>query len=235
MGFYDNTVPGIDKLWSWAQHTPWLTIFCFRDGRCATNQIYMVAASNNNFPLGPAGVSSVQHAELVSSRYLPNVGDHSAEERQLAWFAEQYGICAIHRLQNPFIFHLNPEYGSHTDLSSFDAQLQSGNVAAVSFIQPASITHAPGIRQREPGALWLDGFIQSIQNSSIGRIRDCGPVGFERGWYDHVPPPTVDSQALDSRPHDGYLAVGQARLHSKVQHGRHLDSEVHPWNWQLRA
>ena len=242
MGFYDNTVPGIDKLWNWAQQYALAdNFFASAMGDAPTNQLYMVAASNNNFPFGVQSVfPPCNTPNSVSKPFIfPNVGDQLGQKYvSWAWFAEQYGICGNYiALQNPFQYFTSTQNTVHIqDLSSFDAQLQSGNVAAVSFIQPASNhTMHPGSGNVSRGAMWLDGFIQSIQNSSIWP--DTAIVVLwdsSGGWYDHVPPPTVDSQGFGPRvPMMVISPLAKRGYISKVQMDDTSILKFIQWNWQL--
>jgi phospholipase C len=242
MGYYDNTVPGIDKLWGWAQQYALADkFFASAMGDAPTNQLYMVAASNNDFPFGVQPVFSPCNApNSVSQPFtFPNVGDQLGQKNvSWGWFAEQYGICGNYiALQNPFQYFTSTQHTVHLqDLSSFNAQLQSGNVAAVNFIQPASNhTMHPGSGNVSRAAQWLDGFIQSIQNSSIWL--DTAIVVLwdsSGGWYDHVPPPSVDSQGFGPRvPMMVISPLAKRGYISKVQMDDTSILKFIQWNWQL--
>ena len=71
MGHYDNTTTGMSTLWNWAQQ------FALADnffpsvmGDAPTNQLYMVAADDNNLPnsIDPF-FASVKNCQLIAARF----------------------------------------------------------------------------------------------------------------------------------------------------------------------
>ena len=207
MGFYDNTTPGIDRLWGWAQQFALAdNFFASAMGDAPTNQLYLVSASDNNFIFGvePSFGPCQESDPAAQPLNFPNVGDRLTEKNiSWGWFTEQYGICGSYIAnQNPFQYFTSTQNSVHLqDFTAFSAQLGNGSVPAVSFIQPAP-THSmhPGSGNVTRGASWLDGLLQDIQNSSIWADTAIIVVwDTSGGWYDHVPPPAVDSQGFGPR------------------------------------
>src|SRR5205085_3326278 len=97
MGHYDNSMPGIDKLWIWAQ-TYALADDYFPSvmSNGPSQQLYLAAASDNKFPYslqpyyGPC-----QKPDAAATPYsFRNVGDQmNASHVTWAWFAEKYALC----------------------------------------------------------------------------------------------------------------------------------------------
>lgn len=60
LGFFDNTTPGVDRLWAWAQQFALAdNFFASAMGDAPTNQLYLVAASDNDFIFGEIGRAHV--------------------------------------------------------------------------------------------------------------------------------------------------------------------------------
>jgi len=97
MGYYDNTIPGIDRLWALAQQ------FALADNyfnsvmsSAPSDVLYMVAAADNNtlFPVQSV-YDPCNHPNSVSKPYtFTIVGDElSAKDVSWTWFHEQYVVC----------------------------------------------------------------------------------------------------------------------------------------------
>lgn len=207
MGHYDNTIPGMSTLWGWAQQ------FALADnffpsvmGDAPSNQLYLVAADDNNTPstLQPFFPPCNTQVTATAGYTFQHVGDQlAAKGLKWSWYAENLNNCGFYVPQeNPFQFftdaHSSP---SVKDLSSFATDLSSGNLPAVSYIQPApGHSMHPGSGSVDNGITWLDGFIKQIQastvwpNTAIIVIWDTSG-----GWWDHVPPPQIDAQGFGPR------------------------------------
>ena len=242
MGFYDNTTPGIDRLWAWAQQFALGdNFFASAMGDAPTNQLYLVAASDNNFVFGvEPSFGPCQTPDPAAQPFnFPNVGDSLTQKNvSWGWFTEQYGICGSYIAnQNPFQYFTSTQNSVHLqDFTSFSAQLSSGTVPAISFVQPAP-AHSmhPGSGNVTRGATWLDGLLQDIQNSSIW-ADTAVIVLFDSsgGWYDHVPPPTVDSQGFG--PRVPLLVISPFAKRNFISHVQMDDTSILKfiqWNWQL--
>jgi phospholipase C len=208
MGHYDNTTPGMSTLWSWAQQ------FALADNffpsvmsDAPTNQLYLVAADDNNNPglLQPFFPPCNTQVTATAGYTFPHVGDQlAAKGLTWAWYAENLGNCSSYVAQeNPFQFFTDSHASTSVrDFSKFTTDLTSGSMPTVSFVQPAaahSMHPALGVPVGD-GTAWLDAFIRQIQgspiwaNSAIIVIWDSSG-----GWWDHVPPPQVDAQGYGPR------------------------------------
>ena len=208
MGHYDNTSPGMNTLWTWAQQ------FALADNffpsvmsDAPSNQLYMVAADDNNHagllqPFFPPCNTQV----TASSGYtFPHVGNQLATKGLTwGWYQEKLGVCSSYVPQeNPFQFFTDAHSSPNIrDLSKFSADLAAGTLPTVSFVQPGpahSMHPASGV-PITGGLSWLDGFIRQVQaapiwsNAVIIVIWDSSG-----GWWDHVPPPQVDAQGYGPR------------------------------------
>jgi phospholipase C len=244
MGFYDNTTPGVDKLWGWAQQ------FALADNFFApaladapSNQLYLVAASNNDFPFGVQPFfPPCQRQNSVSKPFtFPNVGDQLTQKNvSWGWFAENYGVCGSYSpLQNPFQYFTSTQSSVHLqDFSSFRGHLSRGTVPAVSFIQPnGSHTMHPGAGNITRAAEWLDRFVRDVQSSTIWPEAAIVVVwDSSGGWYDHVPPPTVDGQGFGPRvPMMVISPFAKRNYISHVQMDMTSILRFIQWNWQLSS
>jgi phospholipase C len=242
LGFFDNTIPGVDLLWALAQQFALAdNFFASVIGDAPTNQLYMVAASDNNFIFGvePAFGPCQEPDPAAQPFTFPNVGDQLTQKNvSWGWFSEQYGICGTYIAnQNPFQYFTSTQNSVHLqDFSAFSAQLSNGTVPAISFIQPAA-SHSmhPGSGNVTRPAQWLDGLIRDIQNSSIWA--DTAVIVFwdtSGGWYDHVPPPTVDSQGFGPRvPLMVISPFAKRGFISHVQMDQTSILKFIQFNWQL--
>jgi phospholipase C len=208
MGHYDNTTPGMSTMWTWAQQ------FALADnffpsvmGDAPTNQLYMVAADDNNNPgtLQPFFPPCNTAVKASAGYTFPHVGDQLVTKGLTwAWYHEDLDACGSYVSQeNPFQFFTDAHASPNVrDLSKFSVDLASGNLPTVSFVQPGpqhSMHPAAGVPLIN-GINWLDGFIRQIQaspvwaNAAIVVIWDSSG-----GWWDHVPPPQVDAQGYGPR------------------------------------
>lgn len=207
MGHYDNTTPGMSTLWGWAQQ------FALADnffpsvmGDAPSNQLYMVAADDNNTPgtLQPFFSPCNTQVKATAGYTFSHVGDQlGAKGLKWGWYAENLNNCSLYVPQeNPFQFFTDAHNSASVkDLSSFATDLSSGNLPAVSYIQPAP-AHSmhPGSGSVDNGITWLDGFIKQLQASPVWPNTAVIVVwDSSGGWWDHVPPPQVDAQGYGPR------------------------------------
>lgn len=243
MGFYDNTTPGIDALWGLAQQFALAdNFFASVLGDAPTNQLYMVAASDNNFAFGvEPEFGPCQLADPEAKPFtFPNVGDQlSAKKIAWGWFAENHGNCSSYEPnQNPFQYFTSTHDSENIQtLAQFKTKLTNGTLPPVSFIQPTN-THA--MHPSSPanvteGALWLVDLVQQIQNSSAWPGAAIIVVwDSSGGWYDHVPPPSVDSQGFGPRvPLLMISPFGKRNYISHVQMDDVSILKFIQWNWGL--
>jgi phospholipase C len=207
MGFYDNTVQGVDRLWGFAQQ------FALADNyfnpvmsSAPDDVLYMVSAFDNNFlfPVQPIYGPCQKPDSRAKAFTWTNVGDQlNSKGVSWGWYQEQLGVCGNYvATENPFQYFTSTHAAINLqDYSNFVSQLKSGSLPSVSFVQPApSHDMHPGSGAVTVSASWLDNFIQSVQNSSVWPNTAIIVIWDEGGgWYDHVPPPAVDSQGLGVR------------------------------------
>jgi phospholipase C len=208
LGYYDQSTPGIDLLWQWASD------FAIADkffpsvmNSAPSNQLFMVAASDNNFPFGIRPFyGPCNPPDTTPQPYtFPNVGDQLTRRAVTwSWFQEDLGKCDqdYQSQQNPFqFFTTTHNLANIKDLSAFFDQLSAGTLPSVSFIQ-ASDQHSthPSSGPVTDGLVWLDGLLRQIQASSIWPgvvvIITWDESG---GFWDHVSPPQVDSEGYGAR------------------------------------
>ncbi len=207
MGHYDNTTPGMSVLWNWAQQ------FALADnffpsvmGDAPTNQLFLVAADDNNTPgtLQPFFPPCNTQMKATAGYTFQHVGDQlTAKGKTWAWYQENLGNCSSYVPQeNPFQFFTNAHDSPNVrDFSKFAADLTSGNAPSLMMVQPgpAHSMH-PGSGPVINGITWLDGVIRQVQASSVWANSAIVVVwDSSGGWWDHVPPPQVDTQGLGPR------------------------------------
>ena len=242
MGFYDSSVPGIDKLWSWAQQFALAdNFFASAMGDAPTNQLYLAAANDNNFTFGvqPAFPPCNKPDSASQPFTFLNVGDQLTQKNiSWQWLAESYGTCGLYvPTENPFQYFTSTQQSVHLqDYLTFSAQIQSGNAPAVTFIQPAP-NHSmhPGAGSVTVAAGWLDTLIHNVQNSSIWPETAIVVIwDSSGGWYDHVPPPAIDSQGAG--PRVPLLVISPLAKRNYISHVQMDDTSILKfiqWNWQL--
>ena len=207
MGHYDSTTPGMATLFGYAQQ------FALADnffpsvmGDAPSNQLYMVAADDNNNPasLQPFFPPCNTQVKATSGYTFQHVGDQlAAKGMTWAWYQEKLGDCTSYVPQeNPFQFFTDSHDSANIrDFSKFAADLGSSSPPAVAFIQPgpAHSMH-PGSSSVTLSIEWLDTLIKQIQASAIWPNTAIIVVwDSSGGWWDHVPPPQVDSQGFGPR------------------------------------
>ena len=209
MGHYDNTTPGVGTLWGWAQQ------FALADnffpsvmGDAPTNQLYLIAAQDNDqpFTVVPSFPPCVPTGVVPAPPYtFQHVGNQlSAKGMSWVWYNEDLGVCGSYVPQeNPFQFFGPAQPSANMkDLKSFSTDLASGQFPAVAFIQP-NPTHSMHPNTGVPltdGTTWLDNLLKQIQASPIFPKAAVIVIwDSSGGWYDHVPPPQVDAQGLGQR------------------------------------
>lgn len=243
MGYYDSTTAGMNTLWGYANQYA-LADHYFQSswGEAPTNQLYMVAAADNdrNYEVQPF-YPPCQIAEPDATAYnFPNVADQLTT-KGVAWgmFQESYGDCAVEQPQhNAFQFFTSTYASSNIqDYSQFLIDLQNGALPAVSFVVPRP-EHDMHPGYNEPvstGITFLDDLIKQVQSSSLWASTAI-IVTFDGagGWYDHVPPPLIDDQGLGFRvptlvispfAKKGYVS------HVVMDHVSIL--KLIQWNWEL--
>jgi phospholipase C len=206
MGHYDNTTPGMSTLWGWAQQ------FALADNffpsvmsDAPTNQLYLVAADDNNNPglLQPFYPPCNTDVTASAGYTFQHIGDQlAAKGMTWAWYQENLDDCTRYVPQeNPFQFFTD----SHASPNVRDFSKFAGDLAAipptVAFIQPGpSHSMHPGSGPVANGIDWLDGLIKQVQASTIWQNTAIIVIwDSSGGWWDHVPPPQVDAQGNGPR------------------------------------
>ncbi|MDT8068627.1 MAG: alkaline phosphatase family protein [Terriglobia bacterium] len=205
MGYYDNTLSGMSTLWNYAQQYAIAdNYFSSVVGEAPTNQLYMVGASDNNFVYsvqpyyGPCNLPDSAATPLT----FPNVGDELTKAG-ISWAAyqEDNGNCSAYSpLHNPFQYFTST-YKLTKDYSHFATDLASGNFPAVTFVFPNHRDEMhPGSASITYGINFIDTLVKELQASPIWSSTAVVVTWDDfGGWYDHVPPPPVDSQGLAPR------------------------------------
>jgi len=242
LGFYDNSTDGVGKLWGYAQQFALAdNYFASVMGAAPANPLFMVAASDDGrtFSVQPA-FGPCNQADVEARPYtFRNVGDQlTGRQIDWAWFHERLGECGNYvPQQNPFQYFTSTQGSGHIkDLADFFHRLDIGELPPVSFIQPgpSNSTH-PGSGPINRGLNWLDALVLRIQNSgswdSIAIVVVWDESG---GFWDHVPPPQVDSQGLG--PRVPMLVISPFAKRGHISHVRmdHVSIlRFIQWNWNL--
>jgi phospholipase C len=208
MGYYDETTQGVDLLWNWArQYALADNFFASAMGDAPSNQLYLVAASDNDFSFsvqpfyGPCNTLTTTKAPYT----FAHIGDQLAGKGLTwAWYQESYGDCAHYIPQeNPFQFFTDAHAsGNIRDLTAFTTDLNAGRLPTVSYVEPGPLhsTHPASGYAITHGLQWLDSFIRQIQASPVWPGTAIIVIwDSSGGLWDHVPPPQVDSQGLGPR------------------------------------
>jgi phospholipase C len=208
MGHYDNTTPGVGTLWGWAQQ------FALADnffpsvmGDAPSNQLYLIAAQDNNTPnsfqpfFGPCNTGGTASAPYT----FQHVGNQlAAKGMTWAWYQEDLGVCGDYISQeNPFQFFAPGQVSATMrDFKTFGSDLNSGKFPNVVWVQPSPV-HSMHPNTGVPltdGTAWLDNFIKQVQASPVYQKSAIIVIwDSSGGWYDHVPPPQVDPEGLGPR------------------------------------
>jgi phospholipase C len=207
MGHYDDTSPGMSTLWSWAQQFALAdNFFTSAMGDAPSNQLFLVAASDNNFPFTIEPFYGPCNDGTTAPAYnFQHVGDQlTAKGLAWTWYSENLNNCSHYVSQeNPFQFFTDAHASPNVkNFSTFAADLNSGHFPAVAFIQPAPVhsMHPAAGLSIAIGINWLDGLLKEIQASSIWSNAVVVVMwDSSGGLWDHVPPPQVDTEGLGPR------------------------------------
>jgi phospholipase C len=244
MQYYDQTIPGVDTFYNYAsQYALADHYFSSALTSAPAQMFYAVSATDNNvsFSTQPVYGPCNQPDAAATPNTSTNVGDEMTQKNVgWTWFHEAYGQCGVYvPQQNPFQYFTTTQNSSHIqDLSVFYSQLQSGQVPSVSFIQMApSHSGHPGSSSITAAGTWFDQFVKQVQGSSVWSSTAIIVVWDEGGgWYDHVPPPQIDSQGLGMRvPMILISPYAQKGIvyHNVADHTSIL--RFIQWNWNLAS
>lgn len=207
MGYFDNTTPGMATLWQFAQQ------FALADhyfgsvvGEAPTNQLYMVAAADldRTFDVQPDyGPCQIADTDAVPYTF-PNVADQLSTAG-FGWgvFEQSFGNCSVFMgIHDPFQFFTSTHDSPNVqDYSNFAAQAQNDILPAFSLVIPDSKHDMhPGSAPITNAISFVQTLVQQVQASPVWNSTAI-IITFDTGggWYDHVYPPTVDSQGLAFR------------------------------------
>ena len=243
MGYYDSSITGMDKLWSLAgQFAIADHFYSSAAGSAPTNPLYLVSASDNNFIFsvqpfyGPC-----QKPDAAAQPFtFPNVGDQMNNKNVTwTWFQENYNACDLGYVatQNPFQYFTSTQNSEHIqDLPNFFAQLDNNTLPSVTFVQPGPVhSMHPGSGSAFVGLNWLTDMVARVQASPAWSDTAIVVIWDEGGgWYDHAPPPAVDSQGLGVRV--PMLVISPLAKQGYVSHVTMDDVSILSfiqWNWNL--
>ncbi|HWR35918.1 MAG TPA: alkaline phosphatase family protein [Clostridia bacterium] len=244
MGYFDASIPGISTLWDYARQ------FALSDryyssvlSSAPAQMFYAVSATDNGQPFSTQPVfGPCQSPDPAAyENTARNVGDQmSSRDIGWAWFHERLGACGDYvPQQNPFQYFTTTHNSEHIqDLSAFTTVLDAGQLPSVSFVQPApSHSGHPGSSSITAGITWLDGFVKQVQASSSWDTSAIVVLWDEGGgWYDHSPPPQVDSEGLGIRVPMLVISPFAKKgvvVHELMDHTSLL--KFIQWNWGLPA
>jgi phospholipase C len=242
MGYYDNTIAGVDTFWKYASQ------FSLADNFFAPS-----AATEPNLGLLMISASDTGHTFGVQPSYGPcnkpdpvatpltnkNIGDEmNTAGVSWTWFQEEYGVCGDYvATENPFQYFTSTQNSTNLqDTTNFTAQLANNTLPSVSFVNPGGAHNChPGNDSISACASYLDKLIQSIQNSPVWP--DCAIIVYwdeSGGFYDHVPPPTIggtpDGIRIPMMVISPYAKTGYV---SHVQMDNVSLLRFIQWNWGL--
>jgi len=243
MGYYDSSITGMGTLWNLASQFALADHFhASATSSAPTNPLYLVAASDNNFIFsvqpfyGPC-----QKPDPAAQPFtFPNVGDQlTSKNVTWTWYQENYNACSLGYVatQNPFQYFTSTQNSEHIqDLPNFFAQLDNSTLPSVVFLQPGPVhSMHPGSGDVAAGLNWLTSTIQLVQASPAWSETAIVVIWDEGGgWYDHVAPPTVDSQGLGVRV--PMLVISPMAKQGYVSHITLDDVSILnfiEWNWNL--
>jgi phospholipase C len=253
---------GISTIWGYAQQFALADNF-YASAMASepSNMLYMISADvgTGSDPYGypqldacTAGLFQQNQgagANITPPLTFPNVGDQlSAAKISWTWYHEFYsneqnGTCTGYVPQeNAFqYFQSTANTPNVQDFTSADFQnvLASGSLPSVTWVTP-SPAHSmrPGHGDIANGIEWLDSFVQGVKNSP--QWADTAVIVFwdeSGGWYDHVPPPQLNSTiGLGARV--PVLVISPFAKTSYISH-RQMDFvsilRFIQWNWALGA
>lgn len=206
MDYHDGSIAGISTLWTYAQQYAIADrYFSSVVAEAPTNQLYMIAASDGDrqFSVQPSYGPCNLADKAATPLTFPNVGDQLTQ-KGVSWavYVEALGDCAHSNAEhNPFQYFTSTHDQNVRDYTQFATDVDSSTLPSVTFVIPnnANDMH-PGFGPITGGPAFIDTLVKKLQASnswsSTAVIVTWDTGG---GWYDHVPPPAVDTQGLGSR------------------------------------
>jgi len=243
MGYYTSATAGVGGLWDLANNYALNdNYFSSVMSNAPSNPLYLVSASDANFPYSvQPSYGPCNAPDPASQPYtFPNVGDQlNSNNISWGWFQEHLGDCGAGYIavQNAFQFFTSTHSAPQIqDITAFSARLSAGTLPAVSFVQPSDVHGGhPGSGSISTSLNWLTDFVAQVKASpewdSIAIVVIWDEGG---GFWDHVPPPQIDSQGLGIRVPmlviSPYAKAGYVS-HVRMDHVSVL--KFIQWNWSL--
>jgi len=243
MGYFTDETPGVDALWRLADNYALADrYFSSVMSNAPSNQLYLVAASDNNFPFSvqPAFGPCNQPDSASQPYTFRNLGDQlTSANISWGWFQNNYGDCGngYVPVQNPFQYFTSTNNAPQIqDIANFFTRLNAGDLPAVSFVQANDRNSGhPSAGPISDGLNWLNDFVNQVKASSAWDSIAIVVLWDEGGgFWDHVPPPQVDSQGLGFRV--PMLVISPFAKAGYVSHVRMDHVSVLrfiQWNWSL--
>jgi phospholipase C len=244
MGHYDNTMPGVDRLWSYASQFALADNFFAPSINTEPNlMLDMVSAGDlgGNYGSQPSYGPCNKPDSTARPLTAPNLGDQlNTAKVSWAWFQEMMNPadCAEYvPVENPFQYFTSTQNTSNLqDLSNFYTQVNDGTLPAVSFVTPGGAHNChPGNDSITVCLQYLDQMLQKIQSSSTWSSTAVMVLWDESGgFYDHVAPPTVGGTPDGIRiPLVVVSPLAKAGYVSHVQMDSISILRFIQWNWGL--
>ncbi|HET9743152.1 MAG TPA: alkaline phosphatase family protein [Terriglobales bacterium] len=242
MGYFDNSTQGMSTLWNWAnQYALADNYFSSSFGEAPTNQLYMVAAQDLDRTYSVQPYYDACKSDTDAKPYeFPNLGEQMTQAG-ISWavYQENFKDCSqANPEHNPFLYLTNTYNAPNLqDYTNFAPALQDGTLPAVSFVIPNSAHDLhPGFDEPvQTGVTFLENLVQAVKSSSAWPSTAI-VITFDTagGWYDHVPPPSVDDQGLGFRVPT--IVISQYAKQGYVSHVQMDDVSILnfiQWNWNL--
>jgi phospholipase C len=203
----------------------------------------MVAAADLNriFDVQP-WYGPCQVADNSAQPYaFPNVADQLSANG-LGWgvFQQSFGNCSTFMgIHNPFQFFTSTHASSNVqDYVNFTAEIQNDILPPFSLIIPDSKHDMhPGDGPVSNGITFIQNLVQQVESSPVwGSTAIIVTFDTGGGWYDHVFPPSLDSQGLAFRV--PVLVISPYAKKNYVSHTvmDHVSIlKLVQWNWGLAS
>jgi phospholipase C len=237
MGHYDDESVGV--LWDLARQYA-LADHWFQPmfGPSTPQHLFLVAATSGGVYGDPAYGRCTKG---TASLDVPNIGDRmTAAGVSWRWYSEGLANCT--NVAHHQAFQYFPSTGvspNLVDLSEFSADLRSGKLPQVSYLKSTrNNEHAPATVKRQQQ--WLRQTIEEVQTSPDWRdtviILTYDESG---GWYDHVPPPVVNTTANERGlgPRVPALVISPYSKRGYVSHVQYDHTSIlrfMEWNFRLQ-
>jgi phospholipase C len=242
MGHYDNTIPGVDTFWNYANQGSLADNFFMPDVGTEPNLALMMIAAQgtgNDFGVQPVYGPCNKTDPAAKALTFTNIGDEmNTDNVTWGWYHENYGVCGDYvATENPFQYFTSTQNTDNLqDITNFYAELDNGTLPSVSFVNPGGGHNChPGNDSISTCAAYFDKLMQRIQNSPVYSSSAVFVYWDESGgFYDHVPPPVVGGQQDGIRiPFLVFGPYAKTGYISHVQMDNVSILRFIQWNWGL--